>query len=115
VAAEPGVTEVRLPDRAVAMAGPVTSEGVGLSRADQWIADGKRDAGVKVGIVDVGFGDLVEMQTAGELPSRTCPTCRWTNPGSAPSSIRRVTWVRLVSAVVVCSRVRVAIDLMCRL
>ncbi|TQM80191.1 subtilase family protein [Saccharothrix saharensis] len=71
VAAEPGVTEVRLPDRAVAMAGPVTSEGVGLSGAQGWIADGKRGAGVKVGVIDVGFGDLVETQTAGELPSGT--------------------------------------------
>ncbi|MEO6083596.1 MAG: S8 family serine peptidase, partial [Umezawaea sp.] len=66
VASQPGVVEVRLPDRAVPMA--VTSEGVGLSSANLWIQDGKRGAGVKVGIIDVGFGGLAQAQAAGELP-----------------------------------------------
>ncbi|MEV6238971.1 ricin-type beta-trefoil lectin domain protein [Lentzea sp. NPDC051838] len=66
VASQPGVAEVRLPDRAIPMA--VTSEGVGLSKANNWIAAGKKGAGVKVGIIDVGFGGLEAAQTAGELP-----------------------------------------------
>jgi hypothetical protein len=67
LAEQTGVAEVRLPDRAVPMA--VTSEGVGLSKANLWIADGKKGAGVKVGIIDVGFGGLVDAQDNGELPT----------------------------------------------
>lgn len=67
LAASPGVTEVRLPDRAVPMA--ITSEGVAATKANLWHQDGKRGAGVKVGIVDVGFGLLEDAQAAGELPA----------------------------------------------
>ncbi|SFR23557.1 Ricin-type beta-trefoil lectin domain-containing protein [Lentzea waywayandensis] len=66
VASQAGVTEVRLPDRAVPM--DTKSEGVGLSKADLWIADGKKGAGVKVGIIDVGFGNLADAQDNGDLP-----------------------------------------------
>jgi hypothetical protein len=67
VAGQPGVTEVRLPDRAVPMG--VTSEGVQPSRAHEWVQAGKTGAGVKIGIIDVGFGKLAESQAAGELPA----------------------------------------------
>lgn len=67
VASQPGVTEVRLPDRAVPMS--ITSAGVGLSKADQWIAAGNKGAGVKVGVIDIGFGRLAEAQGKGELPT----------------------------------------------
>jgi hypothetical protein len=67
VAAQPGVKEVRLPERAVPMS--VTSEGVGLSKADLWIQGGKRGAGVKVGIIDVGFAGVADAQAGGELPT----------------------------------------------
>jgi hypothetical protein len=67
VASQPGVAEVRLPDRAVPMA--VTSEGVALSKANQWIQDGKKGAGVKIGIIDVGFNLLADAQANGDLPT----------------------------------------------
>ncbi|MFC3898265.1 ricin-type beta-trefoil lectin domain protein [Lentzea rhizosphaerae] len=67
VARQPGVTEVRLPDRAVPMG--VTSEGVELSKARVWHQDGKKGAGVKVGIIDVGFGKLQDAQNNGDLPT----------------------------------------------
>ncbi len=66
LAALPGVSEVRLPDRAVPMA--VTSEGVTASRAALWHQDGKKGAGVKVGVIDVGFGGLQQAQQSGDLP-----------------------------------------------
>lgn len=66
VASQAGVTEVRLPDRAVPM--DIKSEGHGLSKADLWNADGKKGAGVKVGIIDVGFGNLSDAQDNGDLP-----------------------------------------------
>lgn len=66
VAARAGVREVRLPDLAVPMA--VTSEGVAAAKADLWAQEGKKGAGVRIGVVDVGFGGLVLAQQAGELP-----------------------------------------------
>ncbi|MBW4717894.1 ricin-type beta-trefoil lectin domain protein [Saccharothrix obliqua] len=66
VTASPGVREVRLPDRAVPMA--VTSEGVAPAKLDLWAQEGKKGAGVKVGVIDVGFGGLTRAQRAGELP-----------------------------------------------
>ncbi|MFC3894115.1 ricin-type beta-trefoil lectin domain protein [Lentzea rhizosphaerae] len=67
VASQPGVTEVRLPDRAVPMA--ITSEGVVAAKANLWHDAGKKGAGVKVGIIDIGFGDVAASQAAGELPA----------------------------------------------
>ncbi|MEU0879809.1 ricin-type beta-trefoil lectin domain protein [Lentzea sp. NPDC005914] len=67
VASQPGVTEVRLPDRAVPMA--VTSEGVAAAKANLWHDAGKKGAGVKVGIIDVGFGDVAASQASGDLPA----------------------------------------------
>ncbi|MCP2243160.1 ricin-type beta-trefoil lectin domain protein [Lentzea aerocolonigenes] len=67
VASRPGVTEVRLPDRAVPMA--ITSEGVAAAKANLWHDAGKKGAGVKVGIIDVGFGNVAASQAAGELPA----------------------------------------------
>ncbi|MFS8101711.1 ricin-type beta-trefoil lectin domain protein [Lentzea alba] len=67
VASQAGVTEVRLPDRAVPMA--VTSEGVSAAKANLWHDAGKKGAGVKVGIIDVGFGDVAASQASGDLPA----------------------------------------------
>ncbi|MEU0879808.1 ricin-type beta-trefoil lectin domain protein [Lentzea sp. NPDC005914] len=67
VASQPGVTEVRLPDRAVPMA--ITSEGVAAAKANLWHDAGKKGAGVKVGIIDVGFGDVAASQASGDLPA----------------------------------------------
>lgn len=44
-------------------------EGVAASGADKWIAAGYTGSGVKVGIIDTGFGDLAASVAAGDLPS----------------------------------------------
>lgn len=62
----PSVTQIRRPERAIPMA--ITSEGVAASNAHNWIAAGKKGAGVKVGIIDVGFTGLADAQAAGEVP-----------------------------------------------
>ncbi|MFD4640317.1 ricin-type beta-trefoil lectin domain protein [Lentzea sp. NPDC058436] len=67
VASQPGVSEVRLPDRAVPMA--ITSEGVSAAKANLWHDAGKKGAGVKVGIIDIGFGDVESAQASGDLPA----------------------------------------------
>ncbi|MFI9380089.1 ricin-type beta-trefoil lectin domain protein [Kutzneria sp. NPDC052558] len=67
LAKQPSVKDIRRPERAIPMA--VTSEGVAASGADQWIAAGKKGAGVKVGVLDVGFTGLEDAQQAGELPA----------------------------------------------
>jgi Subtilase family len=67
LASAPGVTRVRQPVRPVPQA--VTSEGVAQSGADAWHAAGKTGAGVKVGIIDIGFGGLSDAQAAGDLPA----------------------------------------------
>ncbi|SES27256.1 ricin-type beta-trefoil lectin domain protein [Lentzea albida] len=87
VASQAGVTEVRLPDRAVPMG--VTSEGVVPSRANEWISAGKTGAGVKVGIIDVGFGDLAASQAAGELPA-TGPQLAYRDAGCLDATTKSV-------------------------
>ncbi|MFB9904218.1 ricin-type beta-trefoil lectin domain protein [Allokutzneria oryzae] len=67
LAADPAVRDVRRPERAIPMA--ITSEGVAASGADAWIRDGKKGAGVRIGIIDVGFQGLGDAQSAGELPA----------------------------------------------
>lgn len=62
-----GVKEIRRPDEPVEMA--IISEGVQSSGASAWHGNGKLGAGVKVGIIDVGFGRLDEAQANGELPA----------------------------------------------
>ncbi|MEU6715816.1 LamG-like jellyroll fold domain-containing protein [Nonomuraea sp. NPDC046802] len=67
LAQQAGVKEVRRPDTAVPMA--LTSEGAIAAGAPAWHEDGKQGAGVKVGILDVGFGRLDAAQANGELPA----------------------------------------------
>ncbi|MGO1056940.1 ricin-type beta-trefoil lectin domain protein [Crossiella sp. CA198] len=67
LAASTGVRQVRRPDRAVPMA--TISEGVAAAQANEWAAAGKKGAGVRIGVIDVGFGGLPEAQEAGELPT----------------------------------------------
>ncbi len=80
----PGVGMVRRPDRAIEgdtstmlkaaklspslAAASVVSEGVEASGADKWIGAGRTGAGVKIGLIDVGFGGLDAAQAAAELP-----------------------------------------------
>jgi hypothetical protein len=67
LAKEPGVAAIRNPDRGVPM-GAIDPEGVAASGADAWLANGKTGAGVKVGIIDAGYGGLQDAQDAGALP-----------------------------------------------
>lgn len=68
LAAQPAVADIRPPERALPMS--VTSEGVTASGADHWINDtGRTGAGVKIGILDIGFQGLDASQAAGELPA----------------------------------------------
>ncbi|MEV0381261.1 LamG-like jellyroll fold domain-containing protein [Nonomuraea sp. NPDC050643] len=67
LAGQAGVKEVRRPDTAVPMA--LLSEGAIAAGAPAWHEDGKQGAGVKVGILDVGFGRLEAAQAGGELPA----------------------------------------------
>jgi hypothetical protein len=60
-----GVKEIRRPDQAVEL---IVSEGVQPSGAQAWHGNGHKGAGVKVGIIDTGFGRLEEVQANGELP-----------------------------------------------
>ncbi len=63
----PGVTRVEAPQRFHVAA--VTGQGVEASNAAVAQADGARGAGVKIGIVDAGFGQYTLRQVAGELPT----------------------------------------------
>ncbi|WP_432947858.1 LamG-like jellyroll fold domain-containing protein [Kribbella sp. CA-253562] len=67
VAAASGVLDVRRPETPVPL--EIISEGAQPSGALAWHADGRQGAGVKVGILDVGFGRLEAAQANGELPS----------------------------------------------
>jgi len=67
LAAAPGVRFVEPPRLAAPAA--ITGEGVSASNASIAHADGDKGAGVKVGIVDVGFFDFAAVQAEGELPA----------------------------------------------
>lgn len=67
LAASDAVTELRRPEAPVPL--EVVSEGAQPSGALAWHSSGRQGAGVKVGILDVGFGGLVEAQEAGEVPT----------------------------------------------
>lgn len=47
----------------------VTGQGVALTGATDMLALGKNGAGVKIGIIDLGFANLANAQTSGDLPS----------------------------------------------
>lgn len=91
LAGKPGIDQVRQPDRAFPMA--IASEGVESSGAGAWIRDGKRGAGVKVGVIDVGFDGLTDAQAAGELPAGTelrsadCPVENVSPHGTAVAEV----------------------------
>lgn len=57
---------IRLPLRPLKM---VTSEGVALTNADGYHANGWNGSGVKVAVIDAGFGNLDQAIANGELPS----------------------------------------------
>jgi hypothetical protein len=63
----PGVIRVRQPWHATPAAS--LNEGIPLTRADKWQTSGYTGAGVKVGILDVGFAGYTTRQSEGELPA----------------------------------------------
>ncbi|MCW6006389.1 S8 family serine peptidase [Micromonospora sp. CPCC 205371] len=69
LAASEAVTELRRPEAPVPL--EVVSEGAQPSGALAWHSSDRQGAGVKVGILDVGFGGLAEAQEAGEVPAAT--------------------------------------------
>jgi hypothetical protein len=69
LAAAPGVTDIRPPDRAIPM-GTIDQEGISAAGANTWTAaGGKQGDGVKIGIIDPGFGGLADAQAVGALPA----------------------------------------------
>lgn len=93
LAGQQGVREVRRPDEPVPMA--ITSEGAQLSKALDWRANGQQGAGIKVGILDVGFGRLEATQAQGELPA-TGVTTYDGNCGAEHSSSHGTTMAEVV-------------------
>ncbi|MCU1657606.1 MAG: hypothetical protein JWO57_2262, partial [Pseudonocardiales bacterium] len=67
LAADPAVSRVSRPERAYPTG--VTSEGVGLSGATQWLSAGDTGTGQTIGIVDAGFANLSSEVAAGNLPA----------------------------------------------
>ncbi|MGH3126889.1 MAG: S8 family serine peptidase, partial [Gaiellaceae bacterium] len=63
----PNVEYVRPPLEPSADA--VAGEGVGATSAAPWIAAGRKGAGVKVAIIDLGFAGYTQRQTEGDLPA----------------------------------------------
>ncbi|HZU04988.1 MAG TPA: S8 family serine peptidase [Chloroflexota bacterium] len=71
VAAHPAVRYVRPPFRPVPAA--VVDEGVAATNASAWQAAGLTGAGVKVGIIDLGFAGYSARQASGDLPAALTP------------------------------------------
>jgi hypothetical protein len=66
LATQPQVAQVRPP--ATAVTASVVDEGVAETNAPSWHADGFTGAGVKVGIIDLGFIGYPAAQVSGDLP-----------------------------------------------
>lgn len=72
LASLPASTFVRLPYPHQPMA--VTSQGVALTGALDMQTLGNDGAGIKVGVIDVGFGNLASAQASGDLPANVIVT-----------------------------------------
>jgi hypothetical protein len=68
----PDISLVRMPQQPVLL--DVVSEGVGLINADNWQAAGFTGAGVKIGILDVGFDGYEDLLRT-ELPASVTVQC----------------------------------------
>ena len=73
---QPGVSRVRLiiPPRPLQDAPPVTGQGVQVHGSAVWNQVGYRGQGIKVGIIDAGFGGFVELMGT-ELPATVKARC----------------------------------------
>lgn len=91
LAGSTGVREVRRPDTPVEM--EIISEEVQPSGALAWQSSGQQGAGVKVGIIDVGFGRLDDAQANGEVPANTtvnnglCPAEQGSSHGTTMAEV----------------------------
>jgi subtilisin family serine protease len=70
LAQDPAVRRVRPPAIPVPFG---TGEGVVATNASAWHAKGFTGAGVKIAIIDTGFGGYAQKQAAGELPASVVP------------------------------------------
>jgi subtilisin family serine protease len=64
------VRRVRPPAKPVPLG---TGEGVAATNAATWHAKGFTGAGVKIAIIDTGFGELAQKQAEGEIPASAVP------------------------------------------
>lgn len=83
LAARPGVTKVAKPVRAVPQVSPgLISQGVIASGAQNWTDNsiGNGGVGVKIAVVDAGFGSLANEISAGHLPASKVVYTKTTNP-----------------------------------
>jgi hypothetical protein len=86
-----GVSGVRRPDQAYDDG--TISQGVAAANANTWQGAGQNGAGVKIGIVDAGFGGLAAEVTAGNLPAGQtvmtphCANVNGSNHGTAVAEI----------------------------
>ena len=55
--------------------GPTTSQAVAVHGADNWHGHGYTGVGVKVGVIDLGFGGILSSQRSGELPDNIIARC----------------------------------------
>lgn len=69
-----GVGMVRVMGRPRGLYGPTLSEGTEVHNADHWHANGYTGAGVKVGVIDVGFEEFGNLM-GNDLPSSVTVRC----------------------------------------
>ena len=72
---QPGVIRVESIVPPQPSLGPTTSQGVAVHGANNWHDHGYTGVGVKVGVIDVGFGGIVRPQSGGELPGTIMARC----------------------------------------
>ena len=72
---QPGVVRVRTIVPPQPSRGPITSQGVAVHGANSWHDHGYTGVGVKVGVIDLGFGGIVTSQRDGELPVTIIARC----------------------------------------
>ena len=65
---QPGVIRVQIIVPPEPSRGPTVSQGVAAHGADDWHGQGYTGAGVRVGVIDVGFAYIRSSQAGGELP-----------------------------------------------
>ncbi|RIK42565.1 MAG: hypothetical protein DCC58_10820 [Chloroflexi bacterium] len=80
-----GVGRVQSIGKPKALYGPTNSEGIGIHNADNWHSNGYTGAGVKVGVIDVGFEGYGNLMGS-ELPSSVNVLC-FAGPGNSTGNL----------------------------